>query len=98
MDIMITDYENAAMTVVTGMLVNLINEFDLDFIMPISLVDINMDRAHMKNAVVNQKFWFKTSIFPEGPEADYTKSTLELHDFVRSKNTSPNRLKHKEEV
>jgi len=98
MDIMITDYENAAMTVVTGMLVNLINDFDLDFIMPISLVDVNMDRAHMKNAVVDQKFWFKTSIFPEGPEADYTNSNMGKHDFVRSNDENPNRLKHKEEV
>lgn len=53
MDIMLTDFENAAMTVVTGMLVNLITEFDLDFIMPITLVDINMERAHLKNAVVD---------------------------------------------
>jgi len=51
MDIMLTDFENAAMTVVTGMLVNLISEFDLDFIMPITLIDVNMDRAHLKNAV-----------------------------------------------
>ena len=53
MDIMLTDFENAAMTVMTGMLVNLVTEFDLDFIMPITLVDINMERAHLRNAVVD---------------------------------------------
>ena len=51
MDIMLTDFENAAMTIMTGMLVNLVTEFDLDFIMPITLVDINMERAHLRNAV-----------------------------------------------
>lgn len=53
MDIMLTDFENAAMTIMTGMLVNLVTEFDLDFIMPITLVDINMERAHLRNAVVD---------------------------------------------
>jgi len=84
MDIMLTDFENAAMTVMTGMLVNLVTEFDLDFIMPITLVDINMERAHLRNAVVDQKFWFKTSIFPEGLNSDYTSTKLQENDYVRS--------------
>jgi hypothetical protein len=84
MDIMLTDFENAAMTVVTGMLVNLITDFDLDFIMPITLVDENMHRAHLKNAVQEQKFWFKTSIYPEGPTANYKSTKLPAYDYLRS--------------
>lgn len=37
-----TDFENAALTVFVCMLVNIVNEFSLDFVMPISLVDKNM--------------------------------------------------------
>lgn len=84
MDIMLTDFENAAMTVVTGMIVNLINDFDLDFILPITMVDINMERAHLRNAVQEQKFWFKTSIYPEGPQANYQSTKLPAHDYLMS--------------
>ena len=42
MDIQLTDFENAALTVFVGMIVNIINEFSLDFIIPISKVDEGM--------------------------------------------------------
>lgn len=45
MDIQLTDFENAALTVFVGMIANLINEFQLDFVLPISLVDENMLRC-----------------------------------------------------
>lgn len=50
MDIQLTDFENTALTVMVGMLANIINEFDLDFIVPISMVDENMKRAHIRDA------------------------------------------------
>jgi glutamate--cysteine ligase catalytic subunit len=52
MDICITDYENAALTVMVGMIANLVNAFDLDFIIPISKVDDNMERAHARNGLL----------------------------------------------
>lgn len=52
MDIQLTDFENAALIVLNGMIVNLINNFDLDFIMPISKIDENMDRAHKRNGIL----------------------------------------------
>ena len=45
MDIQITDFENSAMIVLTGMINNIVNHFDLDVIMPISKIDENMERA-----------------------------------------------------
>ena len=42
LDIQLTDFANAALTVFTGMIANIINEFSLDFILPISDVDDNM--------------------------------------------------------
>lgn len=35
------------------MIVNIINKFDVDFIMPISKVDENMERAHIRDGVLN---------------------------------------------
>ena len=47
MDIQLTDFENTALTVMVGMIANIVNQFDLDFIIPVSLVDENMKRAHL---------------------------------------------------
>lgn len=65
-DIQLTDFENAALIVILGMIVNVINHFDLDFIMPISKIDENMDRAHKRDAILTEKFWFKVNILPQG--------------------------------
>lgn len=44
-DIQLTDFENAALTVFVGLIANIINEFSLDFIIPISMVDRNMENV-----------------------------------------------------
>ena len=59
MDIQLTDFENAALTICTGMIANVILTFDLDFILPVSLVDENMKRAHDRNGLLRTKFWWK---------------------------------------
>lgn len=46
LDIQLTDFENAAFTVFVGMIVNVVNSFSLDFIMPINLVDQGMADCH----------------------------------------------------
>jgi len=51
MDIQFNDFDNAALIVLLGMINNIINHFDLDFIMPLSKIDENMERAHAKDAV-----------------------------------------------
>lgn len=61
MDIQLTDFENTCLIVMMGLLTNVINHFDVDFILPISLCDENMRRAHQRDAILNQKFWFKTN-------------------------------------
>lgn len=61
MDIQITDYENSALVIILGMITNVINHFDVNFVMPISKIDINMDRAHIRDGLLDQKFWWKTN-------------------------------------
>jgi len=56
----LTDFENTAMIVLLIMINNVVNNFDVDFITPISKVDENMERAHKVDAIVDQKFWVKT--------------------------------------
>jgi glutamate--cysteine ligase catalytic subunit len=45
--------------VLLGLIVNVINHFEVDFIIPISKADQNMQRAHFRDAILNQKFWVK---------------------------------------
>ena len=75
MDIQLTDFENTALTVMVGMLANIINEFDLDFIVPISMVDENMKRAHIRDAASQMKFWWKV---PEPEQVGKTTKPNEV--------------------
>ena len=82
MDIQLTDFENAAMIVLLGMINNIINHFDLDFVMPLSKIDENMERAHLRDAASTQKFWFKINILPTGK--CYRYNVLEQSDYLYS--------------
>lgn len=62
MDIQLTDFENSAFIVVLGLILNVINNYDVNLIMPISKIDENMERAEKLNAYTDQKFWFRTNI------------------------------------
>jgi glutamate--cysteine ligase catalytic subunit len=88
MDIQLTDFENSALIVLLGMVNNIINYFDIDFIMPISMIDENMERAHKRNAIFKEKFLFKINILPTGK--CYKHNILEQSDYIHSnKNVIP---------
>lgn len=57
MDIQLTDFENTCLIVLLGLLVNVINHYDVDFIIPVTKSDENMQRAHYRDAILEQKFW-----------------------------------------
>ena len=66
MEVQLTDFENAALTVFVVLASRVILAFDLNLYMPLSKVDENMARAHQRNAATEQKFWFRAM---EGPAA-----------------------------
>jgi hypothetical protein len=39
--------------VALGLIVNVINHYDVNFIIPITLADENMKRAHYRDAILN---------------------------------------------
>ncbi len=82
MDIQLSDFENAALIVLLGLINNVINHFDLDLLMPISKIDENMQRAHYVDAASTQKFWFKINILPTGK--CYRYNILEQSDYLFS--------------
>ena len=82
MDIQLTDFENSALFVLVGMIYNILNYFDVNFLMDISKIDENMERAHDIDAYCRQKYWFRTNILPTGKCYKYNK--LDENDYLLS--------------
>ncbi|KAF2122949.1 glutamate-cysteine ligase-domain-containing protein [Lophiotrema nucula] len=67
MEIQITDFENAALSVFIVLITRAILSFDLNFYMPITRVSENMETAHIRDAVSTEKFWFRKNPFSTRP-------------------------------
>lgn len=61
-EVQITDFENAAIVCFVVLLTRVILSYNLDFLIPISKVDENMQNAQKRNACREQKFWFRKEI------------------------------------
>ena len=65
MEIQITDFENAAFAVFTVLVTRAILSFDLNFYLPIPRTTENMETAHRRDAVLNDKFHFRKDPLPK---------------------------------
>lgn len=63
MEVQLTDFENAAYSIFIVLLTRAILSFGINFYIPVSKVDENMKRAHVRDAVNQQKFYFKKNVF-----------------------------------
>ncbi|KAE8205174.1 hypothetical protein CF328_g648 [Tilletia controversa] len=63
MEVQVTDFENAAFSIFIVLLTRAIQSFGLNFYMPISKVDVNMQRAHVRDAIHTRKFFFRRQVF-----------------------------------
>eukprot|EP00040_Diaphanoeca_grandis_P019184 m.101126 g.101126 ORF g.101126 m.101126 type:complete len:733 (-) comp27304_c0_seq3:222-2420(-) len=64
MEVQLTDYENAAFSVFAVLLSRALLSFDLNLYIPITKVDENMERAHQRESVTKEKFWFRSHLAP----------------------------------
>ncbi|CAH1980037.1 unnamed protein product [Acanthoscelides obtectus] len=71
-EVQITDFENAAIVCFIVLMTRVILSYQLDFLIPISKVDENMQRAQKRNAAKVEKFWFRKDITTQvsPPEAN----------------------------
>jgi glutamate--cysteine ligase catalytic subunit len=67
-ELQLTDFENAAFVVFVVLLTRVILSFKLNFLIPISKVDENMQKAQKRNACLEEKFWFKKNIMDKDCE------------------------------
>merc|ERR1719495_734139 len=61
-ELQITDFENAAVCCFIVLLTRVILSYKYNLLIPISYVDINMDRAQKRDAILEQKFYFRKNI------------------------------------
>ena len=67
MEVQMTDFENAAFAVFVVLLTRVVLSLNLNFYIPISKVDENMQRAQHRDALQTEKFYFRRDIFlPNG--------------------------------
>jgi glutamate--cysteine ligase catalytic subunit len=66
MEVQMTDFENAAFSVFVVLLSRAILSFNLNFYIPISKVDENMQRAQLRDAARSSKFYFRKNVLPPG--------------------------------
>lgn len=67
MESQFTDFESAAFVVFIVLCTLVIKDRRLNFYMPLSKVDENMQRAHARDAVLQEKFWFRKNVLDNGP-------------------------------
>ncbi|XP_061392080.1 glutamate--cysteine ligase-like [Musca vetustissima] len=58
----ISDFENAAFVCFVVLLTRVILSYQLNFLIPISKVDENMQRAQKRDACRKEKFWFRKNV------------------------------------
>ena len=63
MEVQMTDFENAAFAVFVVLLTRAVLSLNLNFYLPISKVDENMQRAQHRDALQSEKFYFRKDIF-----------------------------------
>lgn len=70
----LTDFENSAIVCFVVLLTRVILSYNLNFLIPISKVDENMKNSQLRNACLEQKFWFRKSI--DGVKCDGKNITI----------------------
>jgi len=65
----LTEFENAAFAVFVILLTRALSDSNLNLYLPLSKVDENMKRAHQRDAVKQQKFYFRESVQPDSADS-----------------------------
>lgn len=76
MELQFTDFENTAFCAFVILLTRAIQTFGLNFLMPMSKVDVNMRRAQKRNACLSEKFYFRKNV--EESEMSESEANCEL--------------------
>lgn len=89
MELMLHDFENAAFVVFIALLTRVLSQFRLNLYMPISAVDINMERAHERDAVLSERFyWRKHAVTSAtGEQTDDSMVQISANEIINGGST-----------
>lgn len=91
MEIQITDFENAAFSIFLVLITRAILSFDLNFYIPIARVTENMETAHIRDAVLSERFYFRKNPLSPRPHKHQLGSSNGLVNGA-SASSSPHQL------
>lgn len=75
MEVQPTDFENAAFAIFIILLTRAVLAFDVDFYMPISMVDENMETAHLRDAANRREFFFPATWVTKNAHEDRARES-----------------------
>ncbi|KPI93415.1 Glutamate--cysteine ligase catalytic subunit [Papilio xuthus] len=89
----LTDFENAAYVCFVVLLTRVILSYRLNFVMPISKVDENMQRAQRRGACLSERFWWRRDVgapaapglTPQAPDASDQYAEMSIDEIVNGK-------------
>lgn len=70
MELQFHDFENAAFVIFIALLTRVLCQFNLNLYMPITAVDLNMERAQLRDAVITQRFYWRKHAVAAGGSGD----------------------------
>ena len=73
----LTDFENAAAVCFIVLLSRVILSFKLNFLIPISKVDENMQKAQKRGACLKEKFWFRRNVNEKNDDDEIELMTID---------------------
>lgn len=88
-ELQITDFENAALVTFLVLMTRVILSFNLDMIIPISKVDENMKRAQKRNAVIDEKFYFRRNINSNDRKEEIEVDEMSINEIVNGSDRFP---------
>ncbi|KAL8434551.1 hypothetical protein Efla_000067 [Eimeria flavescens] len=75
-EIQLTDFENANCILLIAAIVQLVLEEKIELYIPLSLNDINMQRAAKLNSILNQRFWFRRNVSSDANDLSYAEMSI----------------------
>jgi len=84
MEVQLTDFENAAFSAFIVLITRVLLVFDLDFKVPLSKVDDNMNRAQTPNSVSEEKFWFRGHVLPSRKPLDSSQE-MTMNEIINGR-------------
>ncbi|XP_042213993.1 glutamate--cysteine ligase catalytic subunit-like isoform X1 [Homarus americanus] len=84
-EVQLTDFENAAFGVFIVLLTRALLTFKLNMLIPISKVDENMANCQKRNAVLEQKLWFRQEIFSRDCDKGDDACQMTVSEIINGK-------------